>query len=99
MTREGFIERIQGKLCRNEQLEPFEIRAIIAALRESTNCLQTPYYEVIYHDELDQTEYRIMEPVHHDERPLPGSLDYIETRDRFELNFNRIVDRRKISKE
>lgn len=60
---ENYIRDIERKLCNNERLDGLEIRTVIAALRESKNCLQEPYYEVVYHDEYGKTESRIMNPV------------------------------------
>ena len=88
---EIYIRDIQRKLCNNERLDGLEIRTIIAALRESKNCLQEPYYEVVYHDEYGKTESRIMNP--------DSSRAYSETfidgtrivEDRFSINFRRLV--------
>ena len=95
--KENYIKDIQRKLCDNEQLDGLEIRTIIAALRESKNCLQEPYYEVTYHDEYGKTESRIMNPVRCGyTKSYAESFEegYIIKDDRFEVNFRRIVPRK-----
>lgn len=88
--KEMYIKDIERKLCNNERLEGQEIRTIIAALRESKDCLQEPYYEVVYHDEYGKTESRIMNPVHRASKEfIQDGYDMVE--DRFEVNYRRIV--------
>lgn len=85
-----FINVITRKLVNNEQLTPMETQAVISALRESNNCLQKPYYEVIYHDEYDNTEHRIMEPVY--SRIIDSMSDGCKIHEGcFELRFRRII--------
>ncbi len=84
-----FINVITRKLVNNEQLTPIETQAVISALRESNNCLQKPYYEVIYHDEYDNTEHRIMEPVYSKIADTIGDCKIQE--DCFDLRFRRII--------
>ena len=85
---EEVIRRIQRKLCNGERLEDFEIKCCMTALRKAGDCKQVPFYEVVYHDEYDRQEHRIMEPV---------DISYKDDghirmrRDRFELYFNRIL--------
>lgn len=88
MNKEGFIEDIARKLCRNVQLNQKEIHTIITALRESEHCFQEPYYEVIYHDKYGNTETRIMEPIASRIIDMTGCSIQ---EDRFDLNFRRIV--------
>ena len=90
MNDKYYIINIERKLCENVPLNSLEIRTIIAALRESKNCLQEPYYEVVYHDEYGKTESRIMNPV------CRASKEFIQdgydmVKDRFEVNYRRIV--------
>lgn len=99
MLTEDYILDIKRKLCNNQPLTANEITTILSALRESGHCLQTPYYEIIYHDEYDNQEHRIMEPVYHSESDLPSCKDtgeskYYVSQDKFELSFNRIVEKR-----
>ena len=89
MDKEGFIKDITRKLCENVQLSPQEISTIRSALRESKGCFQKPYYEVIYHDEYDNTEHRIMEPISSREHKVFSGYKIRE--DRFDLNFRRII--------
>lgn len=89
MTKEGFITNILKKLRINMQLDDLEIRTIISALRKYTDTPQEPYYEVIYHDEYDNTEHRIMEPISSREYEIPGGATMRE--DHFELRFCRLV--------
>lgn len=88
-----FINGITRKLVNNEQLTPIETQAVISALRESNNCLQKPFYEVIYHDEYDNTEHRIMEPVHSKIADTIGDCKIQE--DCFDLRFRRIIKEEK----
>lgn len=87
MDKETYINNICEKLVRNEQLTTQEISSVISALRESTRCLQTPYYEVIYHDEYDNTEHRVMNPVYSKEVDDYGMK---VKEDFFELKFRRL---------
>lgn len=89
-----FINVITRKLVNNEQLTPIETQAVISALRESNNCLQKPYYEVVYHDEYDNTEHRIMEPVYSRIIDTP-SVGYKIHEGCFELRFRRIIKEEK----
>lgn len=88
---EFYINDIQRKLCNNERLDDLEIRTIIAALRESKNCLQKPFYEVTYHDEYGKTESRIMNPVTQHSMTSFDIDGYEIKEDRFEVNYRRIV--------
>ena len=89
MNKEGFIEAITMKLVSTVQLNPNEINTIISALRESNNCFQKPYYEVIYHDKYGNMETRVMNPVASRKIDMDG---YAIQEDRFDLNFRRIVE-------
>lgn len=88
MTKEGYIENIQEKLFNGEQLEGDEISCVMSALYEANNCFQEPYYEVIYHDEFDNTERRIMEPVSRKVNEEDDKWMIVE--DHFDLRFRRI---------
>lgn len=90
MNKETYINNICEKLVRNEQLTAPEINSVISALRESNNCLQKPYYEVIYHDKYDNTERRIMEPVY--SKIIDTMVgDCMIQEDCFELRFRRVI--------
>lgn len=85
-----YIESIRLKLLNNESLNDTEIHAIIAALHESKECFQEPYYELVYHDKYDRVERRIMNPT----RTLTYRTDSIGiniAEDHFDLTFRRIV--------
>lgn len=85
---EEVVRSILRKLEGSNVLTPYEFRCVSTALRESENIKQTPYYEVVYHDEYDRTESRIMNPVNVSVR----DDGHIRVRqDRFELNFNRLL--------
>ena len=89
MTKEAFLDKIVTKLNNNIQLDDLEISMVISALRKYTDNPQEPYYEVIYHDEYDNTEHRIMEPL---SRREYGDISGCKMReDHFELRFRRIV--------
>ena len=90
MDKEGFINNVHMKLCNNVQLNSSEIHTIISALRDSTNCFQEPYYEVIYHDKYDNTETRIMEPIY--SRTIDDGLAGCRIQeDHFDLKFRRLI--------
>ena len=93
MNKEGYIEDITRKLCENRQLDQQEIHTIISALRETELCLQVPYYEVTYHDEYDNTETRIMNPIDSKIIQMPSG-EFIQE-DSFDLKFRRIISGRK----
>lgn len=88
---EEYIKQILIKLHRGIQLDEHEIKLINVALRKENNIKQEPYYEVVYHDEYDCTEHRVMNPVH---RGCFDHGDYMIQYDRFELNFNRCIPKR-----
>ena len=88
---EEFIEMILRKLCQGVKLDEYEIECVSAALRKANDITQEPYYEVVYHDEYNRTEHRIMNPV--DSKSVDHG-DYISQRDRFEVNFNRCIPKR-----
>lgn len=92
-NEEYFIEKIQKKLCEQQPLNENEIRTVITALRKAHNYTQTPYYEIVYHDEYDRQERRIMNPTSHSCGIVPGNEEMLLTSDGFEIHFNRIVPR------
>ncbi len=89
MTKEGYLDNILVKLKNNVQLDDLEIGTIMSALRKYTEYAQEPYYEVIYHDEYDNTEHRIMEPI--SSREIEDPLGCKIREDHFELRFRRLV--------
>ena len=89
MTKEGYLDNILVKLKNNVQLDDLEIGTIMSALRKYTEYAQKPYYEVIYHDEYDNTEHRIMEPM--SSRVIEDPLGHTIRYDYFELRFRRLV--------
>ncbi len=93
MDKNSYIENIERKLLNNEPLTFIEIQSVITALRESTKCFQKPYYEVIYHDEVDNTETRIMNPLYSKTTALND--DYDIRHDCFEIDFKRVVRKEK----
>lgn len=91
MNKEDYIITIHKKLANGIRLDGEEIRTVIAALRESRHCFQTPYYEIIYHDQYGNQESRIMNP---DSRgclvePMGDGLYMLN--ERFSVDFKRIV--------
>ena len=85
---EETINNIRKKLYEGEQLDAYEIATVVTALMKVNNVKQAPYYEVVYHDEYDRQERRIMEPISCRLRD-DGHLKIRE--DRFELNFRRLL--------
>lgn len=88
---EEYLKRILVKLRSGMQLEESEIQAISVALRKANNITHEPFFEVVYHDEYDRTEHRIMNPV---DSSIVAGGDYIIQRDRFEVEFNRCIPKR-----
>lgn len=89
--REEFIRKIERKLSSQETLYPSEIKTIIAALRESKQCYQEPYYEVVYHDKYGKCQSRIMNPEYQSKtKEMPGGDVYVVS-ERFSIDFNRLV--------
>ena len=88
MDKEHYIFNIERKLTSNEPLTSVELNSVITALRESTKCFQEPYYEVIYHDEVDNTETRVMNPKYSGITSHDG-FDIQD--DYFDLHFKRII--------
>lgn len=89
---ENAIKSIQRKLCEQKPLTENEIYMVMTALRKQHNYTQKPYYEVVYHDEYDRQERRIMNPISHSCRSSID-LDYMIISDAFEIHFNRVVPR------
>lgn len=58
------------------------------ALNKVRDVKHVPYYEVVYHDEYDRTEHRIMEPVSVN---IIDNGDIKMREDRFELFFRRLL--------
>lgn len=89
--REEFIREIERKLSSQKPLSPLEIKTIIAALRESKQCYQEPYFEVVYHDKYGKCQSRIMNPDYQSiTKEMPGGDVYI-AHERFSIDFNRLV--------
>ena len=88
------IEGIQRKLCEQRPLTENEIHMVMTALRKQHGYTQEPYYELVYHDEYDRQEKRIMNPTSHSCGTIPGE-DYLLVSDGFELHFNRVVPRKR----
>lgn len=82
------ISNISRKLEADVPLTDYEKERVIYALNKVGDVKQVPYYEVVYHDEYDRTEHRIMEPI------SMGVIDDGHTRirrDKFELDFHRLL--------
>lgn len=86
--KELIINNIIRKLEVSNILTPYEFHCVNTALRRANDLKQIPYYEVVYHDEYDKTEHRVMEPVNVTLRD-DGHIKIRQ--DRFELNFNRML--------
>lgn len=89
------IKKIQDKLIRQRPLDHYEIEMVVSALRKAHDYTQKPFYEIIYHDEYDRQERRIMNPISHNCRLSSDDENFLIVRDSFELHFNRIVPRKK----
>lgn len=86
--KEEIICNIIRKLETSNILTPYEFHCVNTALRKVNNLKQIPYYEVVYHDEYDKTEHRIMEPVSVTLRD-DGHIKIRQ--DHFALDFNRML--------
>lgn len=82
------IQNISRKLADDIPLTDYEKERVMYALNKVRDVKQVPYYEVVYHDEYDRTEHRIMNPV-----SVRFQDDgHIRVRkDKFELDFNRLL--------
>lgn len=89
--KERYIREIERKLSSQEPLSPSEIKTIIAALRESKQCYQEPYYEVVYHDKYGKCQSRIMNPEYHSKSKEMLGGDVCIVSERFSIDFNRLV--------
>lgn len=93
MNREEMISEIAKKLHLGGMgMTQTEIEICISALREKFNCVQEPYFEVVYHDEFDRKESRILNPVSHNYKPTSDD-EHLIVSDRFEVNFERLIKR------
>lgn len=91
LDRENLIHEIERKITSQKPLLDFEIKMVIAALRESNHCYQEPYYEVVYHDKYGKCESRIMNPEYqYKSKEMPGGDVYIVD-ERFSIDFSRFV--------
>ena len=84
---EAFIKGILQKLENGIRLDAAEFAAVNTALRKENGYKQEPYFEVVYHDEYDKTQHRIMNPERHTETV---HCEYKEIRDTFRVEFNRL---------
>ncbi len=85
---DDIIKDIARSLATDTPLTDYQKECIVYALYKVRDVRQVPYYEVVYHDEYDRTEHRIMEPVSVTLRD-GGRVKIRE--DHFELNFNRML--------
>lgn len=89
--KEQYIREIERKLSSQVPLSCPEIKTVIAALRESEQCYQEPYFEVVYHDKYGKCQSRIMNPEYYSKsKEMPGGDVYIVS-ERFSIDFNRFV--------
>ena len=85
-NNEDFIRGILHKLENGSRLSEVEFAAVNTALRKEKGYKQEPYYEVVFHDEYDRTQHRIMNPEYHNEDFVDGRK---EIRDVFTVDFVR----------
>ena len=86
--KEEIICNIIRKLETSNILTPYEFHCVNTALRMVNDLKQIPYYEVVYHDEYDKTEHRVMEPV---SITFRDEGDIKIRQEHFELDFNRML--------
>lgn len=87
-AKDSFIRKIRCKLGQGEQLTETEINSVISALIKAEGYTQKPFYEVIYHDEYDRREKRIMQPVF--SKVIKENGYYLQQKG-FELVFQRVI--------
>ena len=85
---DDIINDIRRNLASDIPLSDYQKECIMYALNKVRDVRQVPYYEVVYHDEYDRTEHRIMEPMSVRLRD-DGHVKIRE--DHFELYFNRML--------
>ncbi len=85
---DDIIKDIRHKLVDDTPLTDYQKECIIYALNKVRDVRQVPYYEVVYHDEYDRTERRIMEPT---SVRLKDDGNIKIRQDHFELFFNRLL--------
>lgn len=87
-AKDSFIKNIRCKLEQGEQMTETEINSVISALIKAKGYTQKPFYEVIYHDEYDRREKRIMQPVF--SKVIKENGFYLQKQG-YELVFQRII--------
>lgn len=93
IKREAYITQILNKLTYRVALEQDEIDTVSRALREANHAFQIPYYEIVYHDEYNNTERRVMNPV--SSYVKKGSNDDCMIReDYFDVTFRRLINKK-----
>lgn len=88
IVKDEFILKIRKKLYEGTKLDDYEVRTIVAALMKERGVTQTPYYEIVFHDEYNMQEHRIMNPVSSEIIEMEG---YSIQKDKFELSFQRLI--------
>lgn len=83
-----FITNIRCKLEQGIKLTETEINSVISALIKAKGYTQKPFYEVIYHDEYDRREKRIMQPVFN--KVIKENGYYLQKQG-YELVFQRVI--------
>lgn len=91
--KDEFIKNIKNKLLMGMQLNATEIDSVISALIKSKGYTQEPYYEIVYHDEYDRKQKRIMQPKY--TRVVKVAGNYIKQQN-FEIQFNRVLSEEEI---
>ena len=87
-VKDEFILKIRKKLYEGTKLDDYEVRTIVAALMKERGVTQTPYYEIVFHDEYNMQEHRVMNPVSSEIIEMEG---YFIQKDKFELSFQRLI--------
>lgn len=86
--KDDFIRNMRYKLHDGIKLTEAEIDIVISALIKAKGYTQEPYYELVYHDQYDKKEHRIMQP---EFSYTIKEGDIYVRKETFELEFNRIL--------
>ena len=86
--KDELISNIRNKLHNGIRLNETEIDSVVSSMIKAKGYTQEPYYEMVYHDEYDRKERRIMNPTYGRIIKM-GDISIME--ERFELVFNRKI--------
>lgn len=86
--KDEFIKNIRYKLHDGIKLNETEIDFVISAIIKAKGYTQKPYFELVYHDEYDRKERRIMQPEY---SRIDKDRGFYVQKSAFSLVFNRTI--------